>query len=151
MEKYLTPEGLKKLKDELQHLKEVERREIARRLEKSLSYGDISENSDYQEAKEAQSFLEGKISDIETLVNSAVVVQPVENTKFVQIGSTVTIASKDSKDKFRIVGIEEADPIGGKISANSPLGQAVFNKIEGAIIDVSTPQGVTKYKILKVE
>ncbi|MDO8265214.1 MAG: transcription elongation factor GreA [Candidatus Parcubacteria bacterium] len=151
MEKYLTPEGLKKLKNELHHLKEVERKGIADRLEESLAYGDISENAEYQEAKEAQGFLEGKISDLEFIVNSAVVVRPVENTKFVQIGSTITISSKSIRDKFRLVGIEEANPMEGRISADSPLGQAVFNKIEGAIIDVSTPQGVVKYKILKVE
>ncbi|HJN62163.1 MAG TPA: transcription elongation factor GreA [Candidatus Parcubacteria bacterium] len=151
MEKFLTPEGFKKLKKELQHLKEVKRKDMAQRLKKSISYGDLSENSEYQEAKEAQGFLEGKIVELEELMTSAEIISPKKNSGVAQIGSTILVSSGLRKEKFRIVGAEEANPVEGKISADSPLGKAVLNQSSGAKVEIKTPDGKVLYKIIKVE
>lgn len=151
MEKYLTPEGLKKLKKEITYLKEVKRKEIAENLERCASFGDLSENSEYFEAKEAQAFLEGRIADLESLIESAVIVSDRGPKGSVQMGSTVLVDSQGAKEKFKIVGMSEASPLEGKISIDSPLGRAVLNQPEGVIIEISTPQGKTRYKILKIE
>lgn len=151
MRKYLTPEGLEKLKKELQHLKEVKRKEIAERLEKSIAFGDLSENSEYQEAKEAQGFLEGKIMDLENLIQSAIIISEKTQRGFADVGSTILVSSGWKKEKFKIVGAAEANPLKGNISADSPLGRAILNQPEGTTIKVNTPQGKIEYKILKIE
>jgi len=151
MEKYLTPEGLEKLKKELKYLKEVKRKEIAERLEKSISFGDLTENSEYHETKEAQGFLEGRILELEDLINNAVIV-PLEKQKgLAQIGSTILVKTGPNKEKFKIVGAAEANPLEGKISADSPLGKAILNQTKGVMVEVETPQGRVQYKILKIE
>lgn len=152
MKKYLTPEGLEKLKKELVYLKNVKRREITERLEKSLAFGDLTENAEYQEAKEAQAFVEGRILELEDLINNAVVASPQKNTRVAQVGSTVLVSAGGfKKEKFKIVGAEEADPLVGKISADSPIGRALLDQPEGIAIVVETPQGRKRYKILKIE
>ena len=152
MEKYLTPEGLEKLKKELQYLKTVKRKEIAERLEKSIAYGDLTENSEYHETKEAQGFLEGRILELEDLLNNAVLIPPAEKQNgLAQIGSTVLVKAGSEKERFRIVGAKEANPLEGKISADSPLGKAILNQTKGVMIEVETPQGRVQYKILKIE
>jgi len=152
MEKYLTPEGLEKLKKELQYLKTVKRKEIAERLEKSIAYGDLTENSEYHETKEAQGFLEGRILELEDLLNNAVLIPPAEKQNgLAQIGSTVLVKAGSEKERFRIVGTKEANPLEGKISADSPLGKAILNQTKGVMIEVETPQGRVQYKILKIE
>lgn len=151
MEKYLTPEGLKQLKKELQYLKNVKRKEIAEKLAKSIAFGDLSENSEYQESKEAQSFLEGKIIELEGLIGSAKVVVADKGSKFAQVGSTVFVNSGSKKERFKIVGAEEANPLDGKISVDSPTGRAILNQIEGVVVKVNTPSGIVKYKILRIE
>ncbi|MBI2624919.1 MAG: transcription elongation factor GreA [Candidatus Nealsonbacteria bacterium] len=153
MKKYLTKENLEKLKKDLQYLKEVKRKEMAERLEKSLSFGDLSENFEYQEAKEAQAFLEGQIAELEELINSAVIVEKGDRASgFVQIGSTILTSSGGlKKDRFIIVGAKEANPLEGKISVDSPLGKAFLDKPEGAVIETVTPIGKAKYKIVKIE
>ena len=150
MEKYLTPEGLEKLKKELEYLKEVKRKEIAERLEKSISFGDLTENSEYHETKEAQGFLEGRILELEDLLNNAVVVFEEKQKDVVQIGSTILVKTGSNKTKFKIVGAEEASPLEGKISVDSPLGKAILNQPQGVIVEVNTPQGKIQYKILKI-
>ena len=150
MEKYLTPEGLEKLKKELDYLKTVKRKEIAERLEKSIAYGDLTENAEYHETKEAQGFLEGRILELEDLLNNAIVVEEKQKG-VVQIGSTILVKTGPNKEKFKIVGAEETNPLEGKISADSPLGKAILNQAKGAIIQVVTPEGKTKYKVLKIE
>jgi len=152
MEKYLTPEGLEKLKKELEYLKTVKRREIAERLEKAIAYGDLTENAEYHETKEAQGFLEGRILELEDLIQNAVMVSSAEKKKgLAQIGSTILVKAGSAKEVFKIVGAEEADPLEGKISIDSPLGKALIDKTKGAIIEVSTPEGKLRYKVLKIE
>lgn len=151
MPKQLTPTGLEKLKKELQFLKEVKRKEIAERLAKSVAYGDLSENSEYQEAKETQALLETKILDLEDLIRSAVVVFPTKGSRTVQMGSVVFVQSGLQKERFMIVGAEETDPLEGKISINSPLGKGLADKPEGVELEIHAPKGKTKYKILKIE
>ena len=150
MPKYLTPEGLEKLKKELNYLKTVKRKEIAERLRDTASLGDLSENAAYQEAKEAQAFLEGKILELEEAIRQAKVIEEKKTGK-VQFGSIVTVSSNNKKQKFQIVGLEEANPQSGKISFDSPLGKALLGKSLGDIVKIKTPEGKTQYKILKIE
>lgn len=150
--KYLTREGLEKLKKELEYLKAQKRQEIAQRLEKCLAFGDLSENAEYHETKEEQAFVEGRILELEELIrNGTVVSEEKDNKMYAQVGSTVLVSSNSRKEEFKIVGAEEADPIAGKISVNSPLGQAFFNQPKGAIVEVKTPKGIQQYKIIKID
>jgi len=151
MEKYFTQEGLEKLKQELQHLKEVKRKEIAERLGTSIAFGDLSENFEYQEAKEAQAFLEGQILNLEDLVNTAVVVPQDSGAGVVRIGSTILVNTSWGKEKFMIVGAQEASPTEGKISADSPLGKALLEQQKGATVEVEAPRGKVKYKIVRID
>ena len=152
MKKYLTQKGFEKLKKDLIFLKNVERKKIAARLKKAASFGDLSENADYSEAKEAQGFLEGKIAQMEDRVKNVIIAPQEKARGFVQLGSIVFANNGESNQhKFEIVGVEEASPLEGKVSVDSPLGQALFNKPKGAIVTVDTPEGEIKYKILKIE
>lgn len=150
MEKYLTPEGLEKLKKELVYLREMKRKEIAERLEEAISFGDLAENSEYQEAKEAQAFLEGRILELENLIRNAIIIPEEEKSGFVKIGSTILVKNGFKKEKFKIVGAEEANSLEGRISADSPLGKAILDKERGAIVEVNAPQGKIQYKILRI-
>jgi len=150
MAKYLTSEGLEKLKKELNYLKTVKRREIAGRLRHTASFGDLSENFAYQQAKEDQAFLEGRILELKEIICQAKIIEKKENGK-VQIGSMVLINSNGDKEKFQIVEPEEANPQEGKISYQSPLGEALLSKSVGAKIKMKTPEGKIQYKILKIE
>src|SRR3989344_331812 len=151
MNEYLTREGLEKLKKELAYLKGDKRKEIAERLEKSLAFGDLTENAEYHETKEEQAFIEGRILELEDLVRNAVIVPAEKDKMYAQVGSTVLVSSGAKKEEFKIVGAEEASPLEGKISIKSPLGQAFFNQPKGAVIEVKTPKGIAQYKILKIE
>jgi len=151
MEKYITSDGLEKLKKELHFLKTEKRKQVAKKIEKAVSYGDLSDSAEYSEAKEDQEFLENKISEIEELIRSAKIVSEKPKTKWVQVGSVVRTFSQGIEEKFQIVGEQEASPSEGKISVNSPIGSAFLNKPEGAIVAVHTPGGDIKYKILKIE
>lgn len=152
MEKHLTPEKLASLKKELDYLKTAKRKEIAERLKRAVSFGDLSENAAYHEAKEAQAFLEGKILELGDLIKNAIIIEKTDHTHWVQFGSTVKVISKDNKKKeFKIVGTEEIDLTQGKISFESPLGKALLNKPEGAVVEVETPQGKVEYKVVKIE
>ncbi len=141
-QKYLTPEGLRKLKEELKYLKEVKRKEIADRLEKCIAFGDLAENSEYHETKEEQGFMEGRILELKELINDSVIMSSNAPKDVAQVGSTILVSDGSQKEKFKIVGTEEANPIEYKISADSPLGTTVL---------VETPQGRVKYKILQIE
>ena len=149
--KYLTQEGLDKLKKELEYLKKEGRIQVAEELKEAISFGDLSENAAYDEAKDNQAAIEGKILDLERLISSAIVIQDNENTGWVQIGSYVTIKQGNDEEKYHVVGEEEANPMAGMISFKSPLGSALMNKPKGAEVEIKTPKGSLKYKILKIE
>ena len=150
--KYLTKEGLEKLKQELEHLKKDERIKIAEELKEAISFGDLSENAAYDEAKENQAFLEGKIAEMEKLVNNAKVIEEHNgHTGWVQVGSFVTLDDGKEKVEYQIVGEEEANPIEKRISFKSPLGQALMNKPKGATAEVKTAKGTIAYKVVGIK
>lgn len=149
-EKYLTKEGLEKLKIEIERLKKEERVKVAKLLEEAISFGDLSENAAYDEAKEAQALLEGKIASLENTINNAIIIKESDNG-FVNIGSTVTVKWKDKEDTFSIVGEEESNPIEKRISFKSPLGKALLQKSKGAKVSVKTPSGDIEYLILEIK
>ena len=149
--KYLTQEGLDKLKKELEYLKKEGRIEVAEELKEAISFGDLSENAAYDEAKDNQAAVEGKILDLERLISSAIVIKDNENKGWVQIGSYVTIKQGNDEERYHVVGEEEANPMEGMISFKSPLGVALMNKPKGAEVEIKTPKGSLKYKILKIE
>ena len=157
MSKFLTPEDLEKIKKELDYLKKVKRKEIAQRLKEAIAMGDLTENAAYQETKDAQGFLEGKILELEKLIGQAQVVEKIDGAHWVQIGSTVILApqkqtkSSSPTEKYKIVGTGQADPFKGEISTESPLGKALLDKPEGAVVEIKTTIGKIKYKILKIE
>ncbi|MFA5432011.1 MAG: transcription elongation factor GreA [Candidatus Paceibacterota bacterium] len=149
--KYLTQEGLDKLKKELEYLKKEGRIEVAEELKEAISFGDLSENAAYDEAKDNQAAIEGKILDLERLISSAIVIKDNENTGWVQIGSYVTVKQGNDEERYHVVGEEEANPMEGMVSFKSPLGSALMNKPKGAEVEIKTPKGSLKYKILKIE
>ena len=149
-EKYLTKEGLEKLKIEIERLKKEERIKVAKLLEEAISFGDLSENAAYDEAKEAQALLEGKIASLENTINNAIIIKESDNG-FVNIGSTVTVKWKDKEDTFSIVGEEESNPIEKRISFKSPLGKALLQKSKGSKVSVKTPSGEIEYLILEIK
>jgi len=152
MIKYLTKEGLENLKKELEQLKTTERKALAKRLEEAISFGDLSENAAYHEAKEAQGFLEGRICELEGVIQNAIIVSHNKHKKdAVQVGCLVEVNSKFGKQKFYIVGQEESNPIQGKISYQSPIGKALIGHKKGEKFLIDTPQGKVEYKILKIE
>src|SRR3989344_2548172 len=150
MADYISLEGLEKLKEELENLKAVERKAIAQRLEAAKALGDLSENSEYQEAKEAQSLNEVKIAELEERLKHIVVIQKPVGTDIVQVGSTVVVESDGGEETYMIVGSEEADPVGGKISNESPTGKAFLGKKRGDSVEVKTPGGSTRYEIKEI-
>lgn len=149
-QKYLTKQGLKKIQEEIEYLKTVRRRELAEKLEKSISYGDITENAEFQEAKDEQAFVEGRILELEEILRQAQIMPSASERNQVGIGSTVLVSSGRDKEQFIIVGPAEINPLEGKISVDSPLGKALLDKPKGAEITVETPEGKKKYKIVKI-
>jgi len=150
MSKYLTKEGLEKFKKELEDSKTIKRKEIAQRLKHAASFGDLSENAAYHEAKEAQGHLEDRIKELRKIISGAFVIENNKNGR-VQIGSSVVISSSDGEERFQIVEHEEADSFAGKISFQSPLGKALLDKLEGEMLEFKTPKGKIDYKIIKIE
>lgn len=150
---YVTEEGLQKIKEELEHLKSVKRLEISERLEEAISQGDISENADYDYAKQEQAFLEGRIADLEDALRRAKVIKDAGPADTVQVGSTVTISEngRDGEETYRIVGVQEADPTQGFISNESPIGQALLGAKVGDTVVVETPGGGLEFQIRAIE
>ena len=153
----LTPEGLEKLKAELEELTTTKRREVAERIKDAREYGDISENSEYDDAKTEQGLLERRISEIQRRIRNAKVVDPSEaQADAVDLGTRVTLKVVGSRGKknertFQIVGVNESDPTNGKLSHVSPVGRAVLKRRVGEKVTVSTPRGATEYEIVNVE
>ena len=147
MADYISPEGLEKLKEELNKLKTEERQAIAARLEAAKALGDLSENAEYQEAKEAQSLNEGRIVELEEMLKNIVVIKKPAGTDYVQVGSQVVTTRDGNEEIYTIVGSEEADPVAGKISNESPMGKSFLGKRRGEAIEVKTPGGNMAYMI----
>jgi transcription elongation factor GreA len=151
----LTPDGLKKLEDELEHLKSVKRREVAERIKIAIGYGDISENSEYDDAKNEQAFVEGRIITLEKMLRNARIINNDDvATDKVSIGATVSLKDMEFGDivKYTIVGSAESDPIENKISNESPVGKAILGKQQGATVDVTVPGGnVIQYQIINIK
>ena len=147
---YLSKDGLEQIRHELDELVNVRRAEIASRIHEAKEHGDITENAEYEDAKNEQAFVEGRIQALSALVKNAVVIEENHSSTHVQIGSTVTIQSKDGKESFMIVGSAEASPAEGRISNESPVGRALLGHKKGEEITVSVPAGDSKYKILSI-
>jgi transcription elongation factor GreA len=147
---YLSKEGLEQIRQELDGLVNVRRAEIAARIHEAKEHGDITENAEYEDAKNEQAFVEGRIQALSALVKNAVVIEENHSSTHVQIGSTVTIQSKDGKESFMIVGSAEASPAEGRISNESPVGRALLGRKKGDEVTVTVPAGDSKYKILSI-
>jgi len=147
----ISQEGYDKLKKEFEYLTKVKRREIAKRIAAAKELGDLSENAEYAEAKDEQAFNEGRISEINHLLKNLTVIAKSRNQSKVSMGSKVTVKTNGNERQYTIVSFNEADPVNGKISNESPLGGAFIDKKEGDIIKVETPGGKMEYKILKIE
>ncbi len=149
----LTAEGAARLQLELEHLVTVERPALAKRLRAAIQEGDLSENADYHKAKEDQSFMEGRIQELEYLLKNATIVETrTSGFDVVDIGATVTLQEEDyDPEKFMLVGAKETDPSKGRISNESPVGRALMGKRVGDLVTIETPGGVTIMKVLKIE
>lgn len=148
--KYISSQKLKQLKRELEELRD-RRKEISKRIQEAQDRGDISESAEYTEAKEAQAFNEGRIRELEQIINEAVVISKKIRCDLVEVGCQLVVKNKQGKKEFTIVGSEEADPLQGKISNESPLGRAFLNKKKGDEVIVQTPKGKVHYKIIQIK
>ena len=149
-EVFLTKEGRQGLAEELDRLVSVRRREVATRIHKANETGGTVDNAEYDEAKNEQAFLEGRISDLDNILSNAVVAPP-EKGGGVQLGSTVTVTAENgSKRDYRVVGSAEAAPLEGKISHESPVGMALMDHKVGDRVEAKTPAGAVKLKITKI-
>jgi len=149
---YISPEKLKKFKEELVKRKTLLRQQIAKKIHEARMQGDISENAEYTDAKEAQAFNEGRILELENIIKNAVIVSRKPNKTKVQVGSKLIVKDKTgNKKEFYIVGSEDADPSKGKISNDSPIGEAFLNKKKGETVIVQTPKGKVKYTIIEIK
>ncbi|EJO5347456.1 transcription elongation factor GreA [Clostridium botulinum] len=149
----MTYEGVKKLEEELEYLKTVKRKEITEKIKVALSFGDLSENSEYDEAKNEQAFAEGRIIQLENMLKNASIVDESKVPKdVVNVGSIVKVKDYefDEEVEYIIVGSAEADPMNNKISNESPVGKGLIGKKVGDIIEIPVPDGVSKYEILEV-
>lgn len=147
---FFTPEGLEKIENEIEYLKTVRRKEVAERIKIALGYGDLSENSEYDEAKNEQAQVEERIAKLEMMVRNAKVIDgDALNTDKVNIGSMVKVLDVKTKKEtvFNIVGSAEADPLKGKISNESPVGAKLIGKEIGDIVEIEVPRGTITYKI----
>jgi len=150
----LTVDGLNKLEKKLEYLKTVRRREVAERIRQALELGDISENSEYEDAKNEQGFIEGQILEIEKMLRNAKVIDEQDvDPDTVSVGSKVTLVDVDNKTEFEymIVGSAEADPSQARISNESPVGRSLMGKKVGNIVNVEVPMGTIQYKIKAIK
>lgn len=149
---YLTKEKYKEFEEELEDLKTSKRQEIAKNLEYARSLGDLSENAEYHDARDAQAKLEDRINYLEDVLKGAEIIKK-HNSDVVELGTTVTVQKKGDKDKkeYDIVGQEEADMLAGKISNTSPLGKALLGNKKGETFTFETPKGSVEYKVLDIK
>ena len=153
---FLTEEGRKKLESELEYLRTVRRPEVARRIHAAKEEGDITENAAYEDAKNEQAFLEGRIRTLEHILQNAVLIDEDSPTDAVNLGTRVTILEEGTEkerepETYFIVGSAEVDPANGRISNESPLGQALMGHRVGDVVPVETPEGLLRFRILRIE
>lgn len=149
----MTYDGVKKLEDELEHLRTVKRREVAEKIKSALSFGDLSENSEYDDAKNDQAFIEGRIVQLENMLKNVTIVDESEiSSDVVNIGSIVKVKDYefDEEVEYTIVGSLEADPINNRISSESPVGRSLLGKKAGDVVEAQIPDGISKYEILSI-
>ena len=149
----LTEEGLKNLEAELENLKTVKRKEVAEKIKVALSFGDLSENSEYDEAKNEQGIIEARILEIEAMLKNVKVIDEHElSTELVNVGSKVKVKDMEYDEviDYKIVGPSEANPMEGRISDESPVGAAFIGHKEGDLVNVETPGGICTYKIMEI-
>jgi len=148
----MTPRGLDALQKELKHLKSEERPAIIRAIAEAREHGDLSENAEYHSAREKQSFIEGRIKELEGLISLAEVIDPAKLSGSIKFGATVTIIDEDTEEEktYQIVGEQEADIENGLLNIKSPLARALIGKEEGDSVEVRTPGGTRDYKISAV-
>ena len=152
-ENFLTLDGIRKLEDELHHLKTVKRQEVAEKIKVAISFGDLSENAEYDEAKNEQALMEGRIITLENTLRSAKVISDEDvTTDAVNVGVLVKVYDSefDEEIEYALVGSAEADPLEGKISNESPLGKALLGHAVGDEVQVQAPDGVTTLKIIEI-
>lgn len=149
----LTPEGLQKIEVKLEHLKSIRRQEVAERIKQAIGFGDISENSEYDDAKNEQAFIEGEILELEKIIRSARLIDSCD-IKSGEVGIGTTVKLKDVEfgdiDVYTIVGSAEAEPVKNRISNESPVGRAVLGHKTGETVTVNVPDGKIKYKIMEI-
>jgi transcription elongation factor GreA len=150
---YLTSEGAARLRDELEYLKGPGREELSKRLRSAIQQGDLSENADYIKAKEDQGFLEGRIQELDRVLNNVIIIDEITvRHEEVNVGSHVTIQEEDySPETYFLVGPKEADPRQGRISYESPIGRALIGHRLNETVAAETPNGTIRFKILKIE
>jgi transcription elongation factor GreA len=150
-ENALTPEGQTKLEDELRHLETVRRREVGERIKEAREFGDISENSEYDDAKNEQAWVESRIIEVTQILARATVVDAPTRSDKVTLGNKVKLESASGVTVYQVVGSAEADPANDKISNESPVGHAIMGRKKGEAVKVTTPSGkVIEYKILAI-
>ena len=150
----LTPERLEKLQEELNYLKTVREKEVAEQIKEARSFGDLSENSEYDEAKNEQGKLYSRIAEVEAILSNYVVIdEQAFDANAVSMGSQVTVENKQNgtKGTYKIVSSQEADPMNGQISEESPFGKALIGKAVGDDVEVEAPAGIMTYKILDIQ
>ena len=147
----LTEEGLRKLEEELEFLKTERRSQVAERIKQAIDFGDISENSEYEDAKNEQAFIEGKIADLEKKLRNVKIIKK-NDADVVTVGSTVLLKDLEMDDvaEYTIVGSTEADPMEFRISNESPVGAAILGQRVGGVVEVHVPAGVLKYQIMQL-
>jgi transcription elongation factor GreA len=147
---YVSREGLAKLRQELDEMVNVRRPEVATRIQEAKEHGDITENAEYEDAKNEQAFIEGRIQALSAIIKNAVIIDETTSTTHVQIGSTVELEGEDGRERYTIVGSAEASPSDGRISNESPVGRALLGKRKGDRVTVSVPAGDTVYRIVGI-
>lgn len=145
----LTPEGLAKIKEELIELK-ARRKDIISRIQTAKEFGDLSENAEYDDARNEQSFVEGRLEELEDMVKRAKIVAKQHGAGKIGLGSTIKVECEGDQDTYELVGANESDPLKGKISIESPIGKALMGANKGETVVVTTPGGKLEYKVLDV-
>ena len=150
----LSPERLKELQEEMNYLKTVREKEVAELIKEARSFGDLSENSEYDEAKNEQGKLYSRMAELDEILSNYVVIEETEaEGDYIRMGSTVTVYDKEFEEEqvYKITGSQEADPMNGRISEDSPFGRALLGKKAGEEVNVEAPAGTIRYKIVEIQ